>query len=162
MPPILEQFELIKFGRKYLLDALAQCTNELLDFAPAVPGGRRIFNLREQFLHIADVGELFVYASFLDGDKPEDSWRVAEQEDGSFNLRGMWPTVDNVRAELEKSWAFQDEHVFGRDSADLAQPVGPRGFILAEEIGWLIFHESQHRGQIMMYLRLAGAEPPKW
>jgi uncharacterized damage-inducible protein DinB len=162
MPPINEQFDLIKFGRKYLLDALAQCTDELLDFAPAAPGGRRIFNLREQFLHIADVGELFVYASFLDGDKPQDSWRVPEHEDGSFSLSGDWPTVESVRAELEKSWAFQDEHVFGRDSAELAQPVGPRGFILGEEIGWLIFHESHHRGQIMTYLRLAGAEPPKW
>jgi len=162
MPPIYEQLSLIKFGRKYLLDALDQCTDELLDFAPAAPGGRRIFNLREQFLHIADVGELFVCASFLGSDKPDDSWRVAEQEDGTFILGGEWPTVDSVRAELEKSWAFQDEHVLGRDSADLAQPVGPRGFILAEEIGWLVFHESQHRGQIMTYLRLAGAEPPKW
>jgi len=162
MTAINEQFDLIKFGRKYLLDALAQCTDELLDFAPAAPGGRRIFNLREQFLHIADVGELFVYASFLGKDKPDDSWRVAEQEDGSFILGGEWPTVASVRAELEKSWAFQDEHVLGRDSTELAQPVGPRGFILAEEIGWLVFHESQHRGQIMTYLRLAGAEPPKW
>jgi len=162
MTAINEQFSLIKFGRKYLLDALAQCTDELLDFAPVAPGGRRIFNLREQFLHIADVGELFVYASFLGSDKPDDSWRVPEQEDGSFSLGGEWPTVASVRAELEKSWAFQDKHVLGRDTADLTQPVGPRGFILAEEIGWLVFHESQHRGQIMTYLRLAGAEPPKW
>jgi uncharacterized damage-inducible protein DinB len=157
--------ELISFGRTYLLTALELCTPELLDFRPqpdSLPSGHRMLSLREQFLHIADVGELFVQLLIFDTGKPDDSWRLVDKGTGQFELSGNWPDAASIRAELEKSWAFQDEHVFSRPVADLATRIGPKERILGEEIGWLVFHESHHRGQIMLLLRLAGVEPPVW
>lgn len=157
--------EFVSFGRKYLLDALSRCSDADLDFRPqpdSLPAGHSMFSLREQFLHIADVGELFVQLLIFDTGKPEGSWRVLHESTGHYALGGSWPDLASVRRELEQSWAFQDEHVFSRPLADLATRVGPKERILGEEIGWLIFHESQHRGQILTYMRLAGIEPPEW
>lgn len=142
----IAETSLIKFGREYLLDALSRCDDAMLDFRLDAPGGFPMFSLREHFLHIADVGELLVHEFILGEEKPEESWRLRIDAIGKYSVRGDWPTVADVRSELEKSLAFQDEHVFSRDVSELASPVGPRGRLLAEEVLLMVFHESQHRG----------------
>lgn len=152
----------ISFGREYLLIALERCTPEVLDFRPEAHG-HRMYSIREHFLHIADVGEQFVNVNFVGFCTLDDHLRVASKEvGGDFWLTGEWPDSASVRAELEKSWAYQDEHVFNRPVSDLLEPATLRGTALAEEIFWFVFHESQHRGQIFTLMRLAGVEPPSW
>jgi uncharacterized damage-inducible protein DinB len=68
-----------------------------------------------------------------------------------------------VRAELEKSYAFQDEHLFNRPATDIAAEIDNKHpFLIWEMIDWMIAHESQHRGQVMTLIRMAGFIPPKW
>lgn len=172
MTTLLESLHVVRFGREYLLSALTACGETGLDFRllpPSEPeptdGGDALpmYSLREQFLHIADIGEMFVYSGVLGEEMPEEQYRLQRADDGSWTLRQ--PGLDNagVRAELERSWAFQDRHVFSRPLSALSERVGREGrSLLADEIGWLLFHESQHRGQILTCLRLAGLTPPAW
>ena len=163
MASILETYRAVSFGRTYLLDALSRVTHDMLDFRPLDLTDGRLYSLREQFLHIADIGEMFIHHSILGQEMPGSEWRIQRAEDGSWSLARQWPTVASVREELERSWAFQDEHVFNRSSAHLIDTELKDGRnTLAGLVGWLICHESQHRGQVMMYLRMAGVEPPDW
>ena len=162
MAKICADLDCITFGREYLLTALERCTPEVLDFRPSAEG-HRMYSIREHFLHIADVGEQFVNVNFVGFCTLDEYQRVASKEvGGDFWLTGEWPDNESIRAELERSWALQDEHVFSRPVADLLEPATLRGTALAEEIVWFIFHESQHRGQILTLMRMAGAEPPSW
>jgi uncharacterized damage-inducible protein DinB len=163
MTTVLSHFKAVEFGRTYLLDALSRISDDLLDFYPGSPGDHRMYTLREQFLHIADIGEMFVYELISGNPMPEQHWRVRRDEDGSISLAHEWATVDDVRRELQRSWDYQDQSVFFLPADRLGQPISKDGNCSAEYIAsWLIFHESQHRGQIMTYLRLAGIEPPVW
>lgn len=158
------ELNLIHFGRSYLQKALDNSAG-VLDFRPqavAMAAGQRLFSIREHFLHIADIGEVFILESVLGEHKPRGSWRVIYEDRGGFSLGGEYPDVASIRSELEASWAFEDEHLLSRPQAELANAVGHRGRTLAEELGWLVFHESQHRGQILTLMREAGAEPPHW
>jgi uncharacterized damage-inducible protein DinB len=168
MPSLLESLHVVRFGREYLLKALGACGDAGLDFRPAAvfpvdKGARPLYSLREHFLHVADIGEMFIFEGVLGSEMPAERYRLQHREDGTWFLRQPWPDAASVQAELEISWAFQDEHLFSRPHEDLAARVGREGrSLVADEIGWLIFHESQHRGQILTGLRLAGLEPPEW
>lgn len=163
MPNLLESLPVLSFGREYLLKALAACGDAKLDYRPPTSADLPPYSLREQFLHIADIGEMFVCEGVLGQAMPEAGYRLQRNVDGSWQLREAWFSADSVRAELQQSWDFQDQHVFGRPLEDLGAHVGREGrSLLADEIGWLILHESQHRGQILLLLRLAGLNPPQW
>jgi uncharacterized damage-inducible protein DinB len=157
-------FKVVQFGRSYLLNALERCTPEVLDYRPQPKDGMRLYSLREQFLHIADVSEQFIWHAVLCQHKPDGSWRIRYEAPGQWTLSGEWAGVGEIRGELEKGWAFEDQHVFNRPLNDLIALVGPpdKQRTLAEEVAWLVFHESQHRGQVMQMLRMAGIEPPEW
>ncbi|MCB1218883.1 DinB family protein [bacterium] len=165
MPDPCTEMNLIQFGRTYLLSALDRCTPEALDFRPPaveLPEDYSLFSIREHFLHIADIGEMFIHEAVLDEHKPRGSWRVIYEDAGSFRLGGSFPDAASIRAELERCWDFQDRHLLSRPQKALGDAIGHRGRSLAEELGWLVFHESQHRGQILTLMRMAGLEPPRW
>ncbi len=156
------EFDFITFGREYLLLALDRCTPEVLDFRPDA-GEHRMYSIREHFLHIADIGEQFVNVNFVGFCTLDAHMRLASKHMGKeFWVNGNFLDKASIKAELEKSWKLQDEVVFDRPLSDLLKPVTLRGSTLSEEISWFVFHESQHRGQIMTLMRLAGVEPPEW
>ncbi|MEZ5337317.1 MAG: DinB family protein [bacterium] len=160
---IIERSKAIQFTRRYLLACLEQITDEALDFRLMPPNGQLMYSIREHLLHLADEGELLVHLSILRQEMPADAWRVRHNADGSWTVTGDWPDRASVRAELEKSYAFQDEHLFSRPATEIAAVIDDKHpFLVWEMIDWMIAHESQHRGQVMTLIRMAGFEPPKW
>lgn len=160
---ILERSRAIQFSRRYLLGCLDQITDEALDFRLTPPNGQLTYSIREHLLHLADEGELCVWLSKHKRDMPDDAWRVKPNGDGSWTVQGDWPTRDSIRTELEKSWAMQDEFFCGRPATEIDAVISDtHPQLIWEAIDWLLIHESQHRGQVMTLVRMAGFEPPKW
>ncbi len=172
MQTIGDVFSCTRFGRDYLRRALAICDTVLLDFAPSppappvgesTPSPARMYTLREHFLHIADVGDMEVYDAMEGVDMPDERWRVLHSSAGEWTLSGAWPDPASVLQELETSWRYQDEHIFNQPVELIGEPAGKAArHSFGQIAAHLLFHESQHRGQVLTYLRLAGRRPPAW
>ncbi len=113
----------------------------------AVPAGSRGRTVREQLVHLIRVrlGWLHYHRT---GKRPK---RIPDVESIS------------TRAELKRGLADSGKKVFGFLAESLEGKSAPRAFNrqAVRGMGYLISHESHHRGQIMLALKQSGMKMPE-
>lgn len=136
-------------ARKWTARLLRQFTDEDLSLSPG-PGSMA---LREQFMQICQ-SDVFV-VSLLKDVTPDPSLmhRTFDCDTIAKCMACLKEGLDNVTAAAEAAPGelWQEE----------VEPFGPAWRATRGQLAYLMIdHESHHRGQITVYLRVAGKTPP--
>lgn len=111
----------------------------------------------QQLLHISEATIFLV--STATGDKPLNTGADLEK-------RTSAQTADSVMYYVNMSYDFAINSIKKLNAPSLIQPVtiNMGQSVTATRLGWLLKafeHQTHHRGQTTVYLRLAGVRPPQ-
>lgn len=147
--------------RHYLVEALNRFPEAQLDFKPRP----ELLTARQTFVHIAEA-ELAWIDAVIDGN-PEQEW-VSPAADPADGWRLVIDPPDHaaIRALLERCHE-PTKRLLDRSPDELSRVIHRRftdGIERTYTVHWILDHvqehEIHHRGQLNLYLRLIGIEPP--
>ncbi|PTX64942.1 putative damage-inducible protein DinB [Melghirimyces profundicolus] len=138
-----------KRSRAYTRNVMEAMPEDRADFRPA----DGMMSFREQLLHILYAEEWFL-RGILENDWEQRSEFTAENHPDLPSVKAAYPSA----SERHWKWIEGMEDLEELVKTPLSDQPIPKKTLLRKLVG----HEIHHRGQLIVYLRMCGAEPPAY
>jgi uncharacterized damage-inducible protein DinB len=134
----------------YTMDYIAAATDDVITFKPTP----QVRSFAEQMLHVAD--DNYGFAALAAGKKSPTDFGVLEKRAGEFKTKAELARV------VQDSYLYVIAALREMDNARLSEtiPVFKWNITREETFDKAFEHQTHHRGQTTMYLRLKGIKPP--
>lgn len=134
----------------YVMEMLERTPDSILGFRPV----DSIFSVRGQMVHIYNhLG--FIHSTFLSPGSELENWDLPE-----------CATVECLETNLAAAFEKIRNSVLEMDTLELGQThyfrPADRDLSISELLYLLLDHTKHHTGQLVVYLRLNGIEPPRY
>lgn len=136
-------------AKAYTLDYVDASTDDVVNFKPTAE--MRTFG--QQMLHLAEANYYMAAAA---------SGKTSPVAFGQLEKSDQYKTKDAVKKAVSDSYDFVITAIKGGDQAKLGEMIKLFNFDLTREATFskAFEHQTHHRGQTVVYLRLKGIKPP--